>query len=33
MYYYRRSNKNDYEYDIRNLNDKIDIIFFTRKYY
>ena len=27
MYYYRRSNKNDYEDDIRNLNDKIDIIY------
>ena len=26
MYYYRRSNKNDYEDDIRNLNNKIDII-------
>ena len=24
MYYYRRSNKNDYEDDIRNLNNKID---------
>ena len=28
MYYYRRSNKNDYEDDIRNLNNKIDIIYF-----
>ena len=27
MYYYRRSNKNDYEDDIRNLNNKIDIIY------
>ena len=27
MYYYRRSNKNDYEDDIRNLNYKIDIIY------
>ena len=27
MYYFRRSNKNDYEDDIRNLNNKIDIIF------
>ena len=27
MYYYRRSNKNDYEDDIRNLNKKIDIIY------
>ena len=27
MYYYRRSNKNDYEDDIRNLNSKIDIIY------
>ena len=27
MYYYRRSNKNDYEGDIRNLNNKIDIIY------
>ena len=26
MYYYRRSNKNDYEDDIRNLSNKIDII-------
>ena len=27
MYYYRRSNKNGYEDDIRNLNNKIDIIY------
>ena len=27
MYYYRKSNKSDYEDDIRNLNDKIDIIY------
>ena len=27
MYYYRRSNKNDYEDDIRNLDSKIDIIY------
>ena len=27
MYYYRRSNKNDYEDDKRNLNNKIDIIY------
>ena len=27
MYYYRGSNKNDYEDDIRNLNNKIDIIY------
>ena len=27
MYYYRRSNKNDYEDDISNLNNKIDIIY------
>ena len=27
MYYYRRSNKNDYEDDIRNLNNKIDIVY------
>ena len=27
MYYYRRSNKNDYEDDIRNLDNKIDIIY------
>ena len=27
MYYYRKSNKNDYEDDIRNLNNKIDIIY------
>ena len=27
MYYYRRSNKNYYEDDIRNLNNKIDIIY------
>ena len=27
MYYYRRSNKNDYEDDIRNLNNKIDVIY------
>ena len=27
MYYYRRSNKNDDEDDIRNLNNKIDIIY------
>ena len=27
MYYYRRSNKNDYEDDVRNLNNKIDIIY------
>ena len=27
MYYYRRLNKNDYEDDIRNLNNKIDIIY------
>ena len=34
MYYYRGSNKNDYEDDIRNLNNKIDIVyFFTRKCY
>ena len=28
MYYYRRSNTYDYEDDIRNLNNKIDIIYF-----
>ena len=27
MYYYRGSNKNDYQDDIRNLNNKIDIIY------
>ena len=27
MYYYRRSNKNDYEDDIENLDSKIDIIY------
>ena len=27
MYYYWRSNKNDYEDDIRNLNNKIDIVY------
>ena len=27
MYYYRRSNKNDYEDDIRNIDSKIDIIY------
>ena len=27
MYYYRRSNKNDYEDDIRNLSNKIDIVY------
>ena len=27
MYYYRGSNKNDYEDDIRNLNNKIDIVY------
>ena len=27
MYYYRGSNKNDYEYDIRNLNNKIDVVY------
>ena len=27
MYYYRRSNKKDYEDDIKNLNNKIDIIY------
>ena len=27
MYYYRKSTKNDYEDDIRNLNNKIDIIY------
>ena len=27
MYYYRRSAKNNYEDDIRNLNNKIDIIY------
>ena len=27
MYYYRRSNKNDYVDDIRNLNNKIDIVY------
>ena len=27
MYYYRRSNKNDYEDDIRNLHNKIDIVY------
>ena len=27
MYYYRRSNKNDYEDDIRNLDNKIDVIY------
>ena len=27
MYYYRKSTKNDYEEDIRNLNNKIDIIY------
>ena len=26
MYCYRKSNKNDYEDDIRNLNNRIDII-------
>ena len=29
-YYYRKQNKDNYENDIRNLNNKIDII---RKYY
>ena len=27
MYYYRGSNKNNYEDDIRNLNNKIDIVY------
>ena len=27
MYYYRGSNKNDYGDDIRNLNNKIDIVY------
>ena len=27
MYYYRKLTKNDYEDDIRNLNNKIDIIY------
>ena len=27
MYYYRKSTKNDYEDDVRNLNNKIDIIY------
>ena len=27
MYYYRGSNKNDYEDDIRNLNNIIDIVY------
>ena len=27
MYYYRRSNKDNYEDDIRNLNNKIDIVY------
>ena len=27
LFYYRKSSKNDYEDDIRNLNDKIDIIY------
>ena len=27
MYYYRGSNKNDYQNDIRNLNNKIDIVY------
>ena len=27
MHYYRRSNKNDYEDDIRNLNNKMDIVY------
>ena len=27
MYYYRKSTKNDYEDNIRNLNNKIDIIY------
>ena len=27
MYHYRRSNKNDYDGDIRNLINKIDIIY------
>ena len=27
MYYYRRSNKNDYEDNIRNLNNEIDIMY------
>ena len=27
MYYYRKSAKNDYEDEIRNLNNKIDIIY------
>ena len=27
MYYYRKSDKNDYEDDIRNLNNKIDIVY------
>ena len=26
-YYYRKPNKNNYENDIRNLNNKIDIIY------
>ena len=36
MYYYRESTKDNYEDDIRNLNNKIDIVYrelFIRKYY
>ena len=31
MYYYRRSNRNDYQDDMRNLNNKIDIIYSSRE--
>ena len=32
MNYYRRPNKDNYEDDIRNLNDKIDIIYTSLEY-
>ena len=31
-YYYRKTNKDNYDHDIKNLNNKIDNIF-IRKYY
>ena len=33
-YYYRKQNKDNYEGDIRNLNNKIDIVYTSlKKYY
>ena len=32
-YYYTKPNKDNYEDDIKNLNNKIDCLYFIRKYY